>query len=258
MVKFYAVKQGIKTGIYTSWEECKLNVIGYSGAIYKSFDTFKQAEEYINQENTIYYVVIKGIKKGIYTSWNDCKRNTYGYNESEFKSFKSLKEAEKFYFDNTKTENSLYVDGGHNKDTGSVAYGSVVDHQGNDMIEYYKFLFEDYDLEFRTVDLPVGRRTVVISNFEDCKLQQNNGAELLALFIGLKIANHITIFKTIFSDSQVVCDYWSKNIVNNNFCDEKIFYIKSTILQRNIFEKKGGTVIKITGNDNLADLGYHK
>lgn len=36
-MKFYAVKNGRKPGIYESWEECKAQVDGFSGAEYKSF-----------------------------------------------------------------------------------------------------------------------------------------------------------------------------------------------------------------------------
>lgn len=44
--KFYAVRKGKKTGIFLTWEECKKNVDGYSGAEYKSFKTKQEAEEY--------------------------------------------------------------------------------------------------------------------------------------------------------------------------------------------------------------------
>ena len=37
MAKFYAVKEGKKPGIYHTWDECKEQVNGYSGAVYKSF-----------------------------------------------------------------------------------------------------------------------------------------------------------------------------------------------------------------------------
>ena len=36
-VKYYAVKNGKVPGIYMSWDECRENVSGYSGAEYKSF-----------------------------------------------------------------------------------------------------------------------------------------------------------------------------------------------------------------------------
>ncbi len=41
--KFYAVRQGRKTGVFSSWEECKESIHGYSGAIYKSFSSHKEA-----------------------------------------------------------------------------------------------------------------------------------------------------------------------------------------------------------------------
>ena len=49
-VKYYAVRKGIQTGIYYTWEECKKNVSGYSGAEYKSFSTLEQAKEYLGCE----------------------------------------------------------------------------------------------------------------------------------------------------------------------------------------------------------------
>ena len=35
--KYYAVKVGKTPGIYQTWDECKANVDGFSGALYKSF-----------------------------------------------------------------------------------------------------------------------------------------------------------------------------------------------------------------------------
>ena len=32
---WYAVKSGRKTGLFTSWDDCKLQVIGFPGASYK-------------------------------------------------------------------------------------------------------------------------------------------------------------------------------------------------------------------------------
>ena len=36
-VKYYGVKKGLVPGVYTSWDECKAQVDGFSGAEYKSF-----------------------------------------------------------------------------------------------------------------------------------------------------------------------------------------------------------------------------
>ncbi len=53
MAKYYAVFKGKSGGnkIYTSWEECKKEVIGFKGAVYKSFLTKNEAEEYLLAHN---------------------------------------------------------------------------------------------------------------------------------------------------------------------------------------------------------------
>ena len=41
--KYYVVWNGVSPGIYTSWTDCQLQVNGYKGARYKSFDTMEEA-----------------------------------------------------------------------------------------------------------------------------------------------------------------------------------------------------------------------
>ena len=48
--KYYAVKVGKTPGIYETWEECKTNVDGFSGALYKSFKTLNEANAYMGYE----------------------------------------------------------------------------------------------------------------------------------------------------------------------------------------------------------------
>lgn len=50
-IKYYAVKKGKVPGIYMSWDECRENVSGFSGAEYKSFKTEQEAREYIGMES---------------------------------------------------------------------------------------------------------------------------------------------------------------------------------------------------------------
>ena len=50
MAKFYAVKEGKKPGIYHTWDECKEQVNGYSGAVYKSFTNEEEAKAFIKKE----------------------------------------------------------------------------------------------------------------------------------------------------------------------------------------------------------------
>lgn len=42
---FYVVWNGVVPGVYKTWEDCKAQVEGYDGAIYKSFPSLDQAEQ---------------------------------------------------------------------------------------------------------------------------------------------------------------------------------------------------------------------
>ena len=43
--KYYVVWKGVCPGVYTSWTDCQLQIKGYEGAQYKSFDTLEEAEQ---------------------------------------------------------------------------------------------------------------------------------------------------------------------------------------------------------------------
>lgn len=49
--KFYSVRRGRTTGIFSSWAECREQVHGYAGAVYKSFPTLEEAEQYLQHED---------------------------------------------------------------------------------------------------------------------------------------------------------------------------------------------------------------
>lgn len=46
--KYYAVKKGNKPGVYKTWSECKAQVDGYSGAVYKSFPSMEEAKKFVS------------------------------------------------------------------------------------------------------------------------------------------------------------------------------------------------------------------
>ena len=45
--KYYVVWKGVSPGVYTSWTDCQLQVKGFDGALYKSFDTKEEAELHV-------------------------------------------------------------------------------------------------------------------------------------------------------------------------------------------------------------------
>ncbi len=52
--KFYVVWNGVSPGIYTSWTDCKLQINGFEGAVYKSFDTREEAEKAYSSSPYLY------------------------------------------------------------------------------------------------------------------------------------------------------------------------------------------------------------
>ena len=49
--KFYAVKRGRKTGLFTVWAECAAQVKGFQGAVYKGFMTENEARAWLGGAN---------------------------------------------------------------------------------------------------------------------------------------------------------------------------------------------------------------
>lgn len=92
---FYGVKKGKTPGVYTTWEECKSQVEGVSGAAYKGFATREEAERFVYGELM---------------------------SSSEGKQFSlSSKEA------------VAYVDGSYNEETEQYGGGVVFLHQGEEI-----------------------------------------------------------------------------------------------------------------------------
>lgn len=50
-MKFYAVKNGRQCGIFTSYSECEKQVKGYSGSLFKSFNSQEEATSYLKEDS---------------------------------------------------------------------------------------------------------------------------------------------------------------------------------------------------------------
>jgi len=73
---FYGVAKGFTTGIYTSWPACTQAINGFSGAIFKKFDTRMEAEDFINGTNTLTIQKPKSVDYYVYTD-GSCSRNGF-------------------------------------------------------------------------------------------------------------------------------------------------------------------------------------
>lgn len=154
---------------------------------------------------------------------------------------------------------ALFTDAGMNKYTGEYSWGSVVDENGNDIIYKFQDLLQDMIIENKF--LPTGERYIIKVKFDDVKTQQNNGGELCALVAGLRIALKTEIQK-IYCDSELLVKWWSKGNVNaktfSKMDENKKKFIDNLINLTKEFNTKGGEIVKISGDNNKADLGFHK
>ena len=118
--KFYAVKKGVKPGIYKTWDECKKQVMNFPGAIYKSFKTLIEAQKFIINKS------IEGKKKKLIDNINNSfvkEKKSEVYTNID-KSIDKSKKSEAF----------AYIDGSFNESKQIYGYGGFIIYQGKKFI----------------------------------------------------------------------------------------------------------------------------
>lgn len=120
--KYYAVHQGKIPGVYETWTDCQKQVKGYSGAVFKSFQTRDDAVEFVKfgKDNTI--KVSKKTKK-----IND-----------------------DVVIRQDKCEMFAYIDGSFEKELNAVGYGGVIGYN-NKEIYFSKGTTDDFYAEYWNV-----------------------------------------------------------------------------------------------------------
>lgn len=85
MSKWYVVKNGRKPGIYKTWDECKAQTDGYSGAVFKSFLSEYEAKEYFYSTDARNGLVFEATldKKGKLLAYTDGSYTSGSYNEGK-------------------------------------------------------------------------------------------------------------------------------------------------------------------------------
>ncbi|TKX19470.1 ribonuclease-like protein 2 [Elsinoe australis] len=103
--KFYAVHRGAKPGIYHDWNDCRAQITGFKGAIFKSFPTQQEAEAFVangmdartsTKGPQKYYGIQSGKVPGVYTSWEEASAQITGQVKPRYKAFQTKAEAEEF------------------------------------------------------------------------------------------------------------------------------------------------------------------
>ncbi|MFA6972468.1 MAG: RNase H1/viroplasmin domain-containing protein [Gallionella sp.] len=274
---FYAVRKGVEVGIFPTWSSMKGLVSGFRGAEFKGFETKEEAEEYMGSGSSSGSNACSASSVPVTTSSastptptptpiipsvsDETKTDSSDPPPSVKRPLRISKPILPPLFRNPLTSldlTEIYVDGGHNRQTGIEAWGCVVDAGGRDLIAPHSDLFTDIPL--RDVVLPVGPRYVFVAKFSDVTSQQNNGAELLATVGGLRLALKYPSVKVLKGDSTVVLTWWSRCLgadKRQTMDPRKVRYIDELIKLRKLFEAQGGRLEKIGGKYNLADLGRH-
>lgn len=65
--KYYAVANGRVKGIFDNWDACKMQVVKFSGAQYKGFDSYDKAKQYMKEAGVCEY----SVPKSLFESKND-------------------------------------------------------------------------------------------------------------------------------------------------------------------------------------------
>ena len=81
--KFYAVKKGNKTGIFSTWEECQEAIKGYPNADFKGFLTLEESQAYLDDVDIFYNKeIIPRLQSGRFVAFIDGSyeesKKTYG------------------------------------------------------------------------------------------------------------------------------------------------------------------------------------
>lgn len=69
-MKYYAVRQGRRVGIFTDWNECKTQVIGYKGAEYKGFTSREEALAFLEGNSPVKTIRQDGVTAYVDGSYN--------------------------------------------------------------------------------------------------------------------------------------------------------------------------------------------
>jgi ribonuclease HI len=185
--------------------------------------------------------------EGITSNWEECKAIVSGKYDARYKGFKTHQEAEAWlragarYEIKVKKENvpGIYFDAGTGRGDGVEI--SVTDEQGNDVLQ--KVIAKEFINKH-------GKHLLAPD-------KTNNYGELLACSYALELAIEEGIDR-VFGDSKIIIDYWSKGRIKlEGIAPETRSLAFATKKLRDAFEAKGGVVMRISGDNNPADLGFH-
>ncbi len=186
-------------------------------------------------------------REGIADSWPAAEKLVKGTADARYRGFKTRDEAEAWLLGGAlyeikprpKLVRGIYFDAGTGRGNGVEI--SVTDEVGRDLLHRV---------------LPKAK----INKHGKHKVPgevTNNYGELLGCKYALELAMKTSV-KKIFGDSKIVIAYWSRGFLNEKHLPKKTITLIGEVEKlRNKFESRGGSVGRVSGDHNPADLGFH-
>lgn len=188
--------------------------------------------------------------QGVVEGWDACEQLVHGAAGARFRGFATRRAAEEWleqgaHYDAKKRRTFLqegaYFDAGTGRGLGVEVL--VTDRHGTGLLG--KVLPKNTLTRFGTFRVQNPDAT-------------NNYGELLGCYHAMRIATARGM-KKVFGDSKLVIDYWSRGVMREkNLPEQTLRLVKEVAELRKRFEDEGGEIQRISGDDNPADLGFHK
>lgn len=224
------------------------------------------------------YLIVNGGVKGITDNWDKCKAITSG-TQARYKGFTSEQEAQDWLnaganYNQNKPEKKetnrqvlpgIYFDSGKRGKNG-ITFVRVSNEKAEDLMDTAFSSVVDFELFNKALGNLSARRNLSSLNGN---VGANLGAENtnnVGELVGFIAASEIAIFKikngldpmTIYGDSQLVLNYWSKGNFQDTLPSKTKKTIALAIEARKKAESVGVRYAHVSGDVNPADLGFHK
>lgn len=191
------------------------------------------------------YIVPRTDARGVTDAWAECERHVKGEKGARFQGFKTRELA-----------NAWLIEGGHYRKKELAPPGVYFDAGTGrgDGVEVN--VTDSGGTPLLGMVLPKAK----ITKYGTHGLwgATNNYGELLACKYALEIAEKTGV-KSVYGDSKLIIDYWSKGIIKRkDVAPETVKLADQVALARRKFETAQGAVMRISGDDNPADLGFHR
>lgn len=200
------------------------------------------------KKNYYAYIVPKTRESGVTSSWAECEKKVKGVQGARFMGFKTKEEAEAWLeagsaYASPKpkkiAERGIYFDAGTGRGDGVEI--SVTNEKGNNLL---------------AMALP--KKLINKHGKHGLYNATNNYGELLACKYALEIAQKVGV-KKVFGDSKIIIEFWSLGMIKRKEVAPDTVQLADQVTKlRREFEKDGGEVLRISGDDNPADLGFHR